>query len=201
LQRSSRKNFARKSNGKNRRKQTARNPLPALESGETVVESSGGKRWENNPRFLKFQKIYLAKGNAYRSMIEAGYSESTASSKCSEFKDRVAIKLARVLRANELDEWRLAAKYRDLLEAKTLKFDPKTGERVLLEASNVQLQTAIQIQKTLEPPPSSDVSPSDTQNFQTVVLITTCPRPDRSKQNTKKIAPLEMVNVETDEGD
>jgi hypothetical protein len=121
-------------------------------------------------------------------MIEAGYSERTASSNCSLLKDRVEVSLARVLRAKEIDEWKVASKYQELLDCKTLRFNPRTGEEIELEAGAVQLGAVNEVRKIIEPHPGDNGNGgSNSVSQSVVVLVTSCPRPDRSKQNVKKI--------------
>src|SRR5215471_2437146 len=140
-------------------------------------------------RFLKAEQEYFKTGNATRSMLAAGYSKTTAAKKTAEFLDRVQVKIDKIVRAIELNEWAVARKYKELLDAKRLIFNPRTGEKFEVENSEVQLRTAQQLQEILEPRPTSVAlgSNGDPAKFTNVILVTECPRPDRSKQNTKKV--------------
>ena len=159
---------------------------PKRKTGPKPANRSRKKR-DLDVRFMKAEGIYLRDGNAYQAMVSAGYSEKTARSNCSQFKDRVYARLSKVLRARELDEWRVARKYEQLLDAKTVKFQPKTGEPWYLEDGDIQLRTAIELRKILEPAATGEAAPGKDVATATVILVTQCPRPDRSKQNVKRI--------------
>jgi hypothetical protein len=163
-------------------------------------ENRSRRKRDLDVRFMKAEGIYLRDGNAYQAMLSAGYSEKTARSNCSQFKDRIYVRLCRVLKARELDEWRVARKYEQLLDAKAVKFQPKTGEPWYLEDSDIQLRTANEIRRIIEPDaPAVQNSPGGSASAlaatNTVVLVTCCPRPDRSKQNVKRIAKDEALGT------
>lgn len=85
---------------------------------------------ELNPKWAKFIEAYLDSGNAYRSAIQAGFSEEYAKVITSRYPEKVRNSLKDALEHKGIDSAKIASKINELLEAKTVitKNNVTTGE-------------------------------------------------------------------------
>jgi hypothetical protein len=93
---------------------------------------------ENDPKFAKFQELYIETGNAYDSAKAAGYSEVYAKSHAHKLAARVRVKMGVALAAVGVDRVSLARRLARKLDATTVKWNPNKVVRPAVKASKQQ---------------------------------------------------------------
>jgi hypothetical protein len=134
---------------------------------------------ERDARFLQFAELYVASGNAYRSVLAAGYDKEYARGHAWELAGRLQIKMSRALREAGVDVVQLARLLKKKLSAKTARWNPKTKQWDKFVDHTTQLNAASLVLKCLDALPSLKHEGTNSGQPVKVVIESSIPRPTR----------------------
>lgn len=110
-------------------------------------------------------------GNAFQSLLAAGYSRATAKSNCHLFARKVNASVQAALRAQGHDEHSQAAKLIKLTEAKLSRWNSAAEAWDEFEDNHTQLAATQEINKIFDEYPAPKDQPGNSQNIQIIFPV------------------------------
>lgn len=141
---------------------------------------------ECDQRFARFAKLYvegegeeLRPGNALQAALKAGYPPAYAKGHSWELAAKVRVKMGQALRAQGINEVRIARKLDALLDAKTPKWNQTHGRWDRFEDSGTQIAALDRAVELLELAPPKKVKGELPDGAIPIRLVSSIPRPQR----------------------